>query len=71
MLKARKKATSTKNKSENRREEWRRRVRYAAGFILNLIEMAREDAIQEDEELIRDFLVANQSSFKGVWEDER
>lgn len=70
VLKARKKAINRKNRSENKREEWRRRVRYAAGFILNVIEMAREDAIQEDEEVIHDFLAASQSSFKSVWEDE-
>jgi hypothetical protein len=70
VLTARKKATNRKNRSENKREEWRRRVRYAAGFILNLIEMAREDAIQEDEEVIHDFFVASQSSFESVWEDE-
>jgi hypothetical protein len=70
VLNARKKATNRKGRNQNKREEWRRRVRYAAGFILNLIEIAREDAIEEDEEVIQDFLAASQSSFEAVWEDE-
>lgn len=70
VLKSRKKAKNRKGTSEYRKEEWRRRVRYAAGFILNLIEIAKEDAIEEDREVIQDFLAASQSSFKKAWEDE-
>lgn len=70
VLKARQKATNSKGKNQNRREEWRRRVRYAAGFILNLIEIAREEAIQEDEEIIHDFFAARQPSFDNMWGDE-
>lgn len=70
ILKARQKAVSTIDANQRKREEWRRRVRYAAGFILNLIEIAREEAIQEDEEIICDFFAASQSSFNNIYEDE-
>lgn len=64
-----------RNKDSNgykyKREDWRRRMRYSAGFILNLIESARDDAIEEDKEVIQDFLNASQSSFKNIWEDEK
>ena len=63
VLKTRKKAKNRKGTNEHEREEWRRRVRYAAGFILNLIEIAEEDAIEEDTEVIEDFLAASHSSF--------
>jgi hypothetical protein len=36
---------------QGRRAESRRRLRFAAGFILNLVEMTREDVAAEDEEL--------------------
>jgi hypothetical protein len=63
VLKSRKKAKNRKGTNEHRKEEWRRRVRYAAGFILNLIEIAKEDATEEDQEIIQDFLAASHSSF--------
>lgn len=69
VLKSRNKVLGNKNR-QNRREEWRRRLRYAAGFLLNLVEMAEEDAIEEDEELIHDLLMASQSSFQNEWEGE-
>ena len=55
---------------EPKKEQWRRRIRYAAGFILNLVERAREDALEEDEEVLQDFFTASQLSFKEIWEDE-
>lgn len=68
VLKTRKKAVDKKDRNQNRKEEWRRRVRYAAGFILNLIETAREEAIQEDEEVVRNFFAMSQP-FDNTWED--
>lgn len=47
--------TGMRSKEHARRARWRRRIRYAAGFILDMIEIAREEAIQEDNEIINDF----------------
>jgi hypothetical protein len=67
ILEARKKGEKQSPRN-NKKEEWRRRIRYAAGFILNIIEALEEDAIEEEQEIRREFLLLSQSSFKTVWD---
>jgi hypothetical protein len=57
-----------KRESNFKREEFRRRLRYAAGFLLNIIEIAQQEAEEEDEEIIQSFFAISQSSLKDAWE---
>lgn len=50
-----------KTQGEQRRK-LTRRLRFAAGFILNLIEMEREKAVQEDERLLYEMELAGQEA---------
>ena len=59
-----------KNLSDPEREQWRRRLRYATGFILNLIETAKEEALEEELEVLQGFELLGESSFKDAWNSE-
>lgn len=53
------------------KEVYRRRLRFAAGFILNLIETAREEAEAEDEEIFQDMQSLIENDLNDVcYEDD-
>lgn len=67
VLKSRKKEENAKTK----REGYRRRLRFAAGFILNLVETAREEAVEEDEELFQDMQLLSRKNLDAIYEDDK
>lgn len=52
------------------RESYRRRLRFAAGFILNLVETAREEALEEDEAVLQDMQLLGRKTLNALYEDD-
>jgi hypothetical protein len=66
VLKSHKRGEDAKTK----RERERRRIRFAAGFILNLVEMAREEAAKEDEEVIQDIELLSRDTLNEIYRED-
>lgn len=65
----------SKSRKENRKEGYRRRLRYAANFIINLIEskksyLSHEQVyeISEDQDtLVKEFMILSESALNEIW----
>jgi len=66
VLKARRKGKDAKTK----RESYRRRLRFAAGFVLNLVEMTRENALAEDEEVLQALQSLSQETLSSIYRED-
>ena len=66
VLKTRSKGKNAKNK----RESYRRRLRFAAGFILNLVETAREEAEEEDELLLQEMQILGEEALDDIYDED-
>lgn len=56
--------------AKSKRESCRRRIRFAAGFILDLVEITREEAIEEDEEILRSMQSLSRKTLSEIYRED-